>query len=243
MAAGVIAAALLAWMATDRHDDLDAAGTLDLGAAGPRPRARGRLESPSSPLGGAAGLFALFARRGPDAGWWRGTLVAGLVAAPVAATLLAATGLPVFPGALVLAAPGVALAAGAAVTLISGDARLLWGGLALLAVACVATIALRLGSPPQEDWRALAAAVERVRSDDETVVVVPDRSRAAFAYYAPDIQVIRFARNQGAWVAVVADTPSGAIAAARPLVSTPRYALLRQFRYGDGLRLQHWVRP
>ena len=24
---------------------------------------------------------------------------------------------------------------------------------------------------------------------------------------------------------------------------TPRYALLRQFAYGDGLRLQHWVRP
>jgi len=44
-------------------------------------------------------------------------------------------------------------------------------------------------------------------------------------------------------VAVVADTPGGAIAAARPVVSTPRYALLRQFAYGDGLRLQHWVRP
>jgi len=26
-------------------------------------------------------------------------------------------------------------------------------------------------------------------------------------------------------------------------VVTPRYALLRQFKYGEGLRLQHWVRP
>ena len=42
---------------------------------------------------------------------------------------------------------------------------------------------------------------------------------------------------------VVADTPSDAIAAARPVVRTPRYALFRQFRYGDGLRLQHWIRP
>ena len=55
--------------------------------------------------------------------------------------------------------------------------------------------------------------------------------------------MIRFARGEGAWVAVVADTPADAIAAARPVVRTPRYALLRQFRYGDGLRLQHWVRP
>ena len=55
--------------------------------------------------------------------------------------------------------------------------------------------------------------------------------------------MIRYARGEGAWIAVVADTPGGAITAARPFVSTPRYALLRQFRYGDGLRLQHWVRP
>jgi hypothetical protein len=27
------------------------------------------------------------------------------------------------------------------------------------------------------------------------------------------------------------------------VVHTPRYALLRQFRYGEKLRLQHWVRP
>jgi hypothetical protein len=194
-------------------------------------------------LAAAAGLVALFARRGPDGAWWRGALVAGLVIAPVAATLLAAVAVPVFPGALVLAAPGVALAAAGVVMLLVGDVRLLWGSVALLLIACVATNAVRLASGPQEDWRALAAAVERVRQDDETVVVVPDRSRAVFSYYAPGVQVIRFARNRGAWVAVVADTPSGAIAAARPVVRTPRYALLRQFRYGDRLRLQHWVRP
>ena len=75
------------------------------------------------------------------------------------------------------------------------------------------------------------------------LVLVPPSSRDVFAYYAPYVPVVRYARGDGAWIAVVAPTPAGAITAARPFVRTPRYALLRQFRYGDGLRLQHWVRP
>jgi hypothetical protein len=113
----------------------------------------------------------------------------------------------------------------------------------LLVVSAVVTTADRLREPPDKDWRALAAAVERVRSDSETVVVVPARARAVIAYYAPALPLIGHVRGSGGWVAVVADTPDGAIAAARPVVTTPRYALLRQFAYGDGLRLQHWVRP
>jgi hypothetical protein len=165
------------------------------------------------------------------------------MAAPVVATVLAALALPVFPGALVLVAPGVALAAGAATRLLTQDRGLVWAGLAVLGIACAATSAVRLTAPAEEDWRALAAAVERVRRERETVVVVPERARAALAYYAPGVPVIRFARGEGAWVAVIADTPLGAVAAARPVVHTPRYALLRQFRYGEKLRLQHWVRP
>ena len=38
-------------------------------------------------------------------------------------------------------------------------------------------------------------------------------------------------------------SPDASIESARPFVRTPTYALLRQFRYGDRLRLQHWVRP
>ncbi len=113
----------------------------------------------------------------------------------------------------------------------------------MLLVASAVTTTVRLTRTPAEDWQALAAAVERVRGARETVVVVPERSRDAFAYYAPAVPVIRFARGDGAWVAVVASTPAGAITAARPSVRTPTYALLRQFRYGDDLRLQHWVRP
>ena len=100
-----------------------------------------------------------------------------------------------------------------------------------------------MSEPPDEDWRALTAAVKRVRGGNETVVVVPTRARAVVAYYAPYLPLIGQVRGSGGWVAVVADTPDGAIAAARPIVRTPRYALLRQFAYGDRLRLQHWVRP
>ena len=113
----------------------------------------------------------------------------------------------------------------------------------MLLVASAATIAVRLSAPADEDWRALAAAVKRVRGARETVVVVPERSRAAFAYYAPYVPVIRYARGDGAWVAVVAEHAGRRDRGRAPVRQTPRYALLRQFRYGDELRLQHWVRP
>ena len=142
-----------------------------------------------------------------------------------------------------LSAPGVALAAGAAARLLTGTRGLVWAGLALLVVSSAATLAVRLSTAPTEDWRALATAVRRVRGQHETVVVVPPSSRDVFAYYAPYVPVVRYARGEGAWIAVVAPTPAEAITAARPFVRTPRYALLRQFRYGDELRLQHWVRP
>ena len=51
------------------------------------------------------------------------------------------------------------------------------------------------------------------------------------------------AGGAGAWAPDPPDDPASAIALGRRVVRTPRYALLRQFRYGDALRLQHWVRP
>ncbi len=237
-----VATALLAWMAADRYGAPDGAGALDLERLG-RGLARAGSWNPILLVAAIAGLVVLLGGRDSKRDRWRGVLVAALIAAPVGATLLAAVALPVFTGALVLCAPGLALAAGAAVPLLSPTRGLAWAGLALLLVASVVTVAARLSAPPREDWRALASAVVRVRGPRETVVVVPERSRAAFAYYAPSVSVIRYSRGDGAWVAVVADTPARAIEAARPSVRTPRYALLRQFRYGDGLRLQHWVRP
>jgi len=243
LVAGTVAAGLLlAWMAADRLDAPDGTGGLDLEALG-RGMAPAIGWNPVLVAAAIAGIVVLFRARDTASGTWRGVLVASLIAAPVAATLLAAVVLPVHAGALVLCAPGIALAAGAAVPLLSPARGLVWAGLAVLLTASAVTIAVRLTAPADEDWRALAAAVERVRGARETVVIVPERSRDAFAYYARDVPVIRFARSDGAWVAVVASTPTEAIAAARPSVRTPTYALLRQFRYGDDLRLQHWVRP
>ena len=185
-------------------------------------------------IAAAAGLYALFGLPGARSGRWRGVLVAALIAAPLVALLFAALALPVFTGALVLCAPGVALAAGAAAPLLAPVRGLVWAGVALLLVSSAVATADRLREPPDEDWRALTAAVKRVRGGNETVVVVPARARAVVAYYAPYLPLIGQVRGSGGWVAVVADTPDGAIAAARPIVRTPRYALLRQFAYGDG---------
>ena len=244
VAGTVVAGGLLAWMAADRFDVPDGAGALDLADLG-----HGLVDAigrnPVLVIAAAAGVYALFALRGAGArpGRWRGVLVAALIAAPLVALLLAALALPVFTAALVLCAPGLALAAGAVVPLLAPVRGLVWAGVALLLVSSAVTTADRLREAPDQDWRALVVAVKRVRADNETVVAVPDRARAVVAYYAPDLPLVGHVRGSGGWVAVAAGTPDGAIAAARPVVTTPRYALLRQFAYGDGLRLQHWVRP
>ena len=79
-----------------------------------------------------------------------------------------------FTGALVLCAPGIALAAGAAAPLLAPARGLVWAGLALLLVSsAVDDRGPARRAAPHEDWRALAAAVKRVRGGNETVVVVP----------------------------------------------------------------------
>jgi mannosyltransferase len=242
LAGTAVTAFLLAWMAVDRLDR-PGADTLDLPRLG-----RGLLAAGGWNLvlaaGAVAGLVFLFhAAHSAAPERWAGVLVAGLIAAPVAATLLAAVALPVHADALVLTAPGVAIAVGAAALPLSSTRGLVAAGLALLLVASAITITGRLARPVAEDWRALASAVKRVRGPRETVVVLPEGSRAAFAYYAPYMATTRFARGDSAWIAVVAPSSEEAIEASRARVATPRYALLRQFGYGERLRLQHWVRP
>ena len=227
-------------MAADRFDD--PGGGLDLSDLG-RGLAHPLGWNPVLLIAAIVGIVALATTRDDDSWRWRLALVAALIVAPVVATLLAAVALPVHAGALVLCAPGIALAAGATAPLLAPVRGLVWTGLAILLVSSAAPIVVRQTAAPSEDWRALATAVRRVRGPKETVVVLPERSRAAFAYYAPYVAVIGRARGDGAWIAVRAGTPDAAISAARPVVRTPTYALLRQFRYGDELRLQHWVRP
>lgn len=235
-----VAIGLVIWMAVDR---LDApGGSLDLSEVGD-----GLIQalgwSPLLAVAAAAGLAALFAGGPYQAPAWASGLVAGLIVAPALVVIVASTVLPVFSSpALVLCAPGLALAAGASCRLLY-DPAVRWLALGCALAVSALTIGAVLAAQPAEDWHALTAAVHRVRGERESVVVVPERSRAAFAFYAPDAHTSLTARGDGAWVAVAASDPAVAIAIGREAVQTPRYALLRQFRYGNGLRLQHWVRP
>ena len=243
LAGTAFAMLLLAWMAVDRFDSPAGVDALDLSRLGHGLATAGgwNLVLAAGAVAGLAFLFNAAHASAPDR--WVGVLVAALIAAPVAATLLAALAMPVHAGALVLAAPGIALAVGAAAPLLSPTRGLVAAGTALLVVASTATITTRLTRPVDEDWRSLAAAVRSVRGAKETVVVIPASAREAFAYYAPYERTMVGARGDGAWIAVVAGSANEAIEASRPHVVTPRYALLRQFRYGERLRLQHWVRP
>ena len=237
-----VALCLLAWMAADRFET-SGLGALDLESLGRGLVAAGGW-NPVLAVAAVAGIAFLFrAAHSSAPARWVGVLVVTLIATPIVVTLLAAVALPVHAGALVLCSPGIALAVGATALLLSPTRGLVAAGLAVLLIASVVTIASRLREPVNEDWRALAAAVKSAKGPKETVVVLPEGSRAAFAYYAPYLPTIRFARGDGAWVAVTAETAEEAIDASRPSVPTPRYALLRQFRYGQDLRLQHWVRP
>jgi mannosyltransferase len=198
--------------------------------------------SPALLLLGLAGIVVLAAGRAPGASAWKAVLVGGLVVTPLAALLLTATGVPARADrVLVLMAPGLALGTGAAVAGLVERWALVAGG--ALAVAAAATLALHYAAAPVENWRAAVRAVRLVLKPGETVVVAPERARPAFAYYAPDLRTWLRAHGKAAWVVVRAGGPGEAIALGRTVVPTPRYALRRQFRYGNELRLQHWIRP
>jgi hypothetical protein len=162
--------------------------------------------------------------------------------------LLAGTALPVLADrALVVAMPGVALACGPAHAWMGirsrVDRRTLLIVAAATAIVALAWSGAWLAGPSIEDWRAALAEVRRRSGASEVVVVVPDRSRSAAQYYAPGTPLRLQARGESAWVLVREHDSSTAIAAARSVVKTPRYALAEQQRYGDDLQLQHWVRP
>jgi mannosyltransferase len=233
---------LLAAAAIDRADAVDGAGPFSLAdLAHGVFRASG--ENPVLLALAALGLGLLAAGRTPAAEAWQAVLVWGLVAAPAAAVLVAATFVPVFPRlALVACAPGLALACGAAVAWIPVRAAA-WAVVGALAVASVVGFVRWYAGTPAEDWRAAAAAIERDLGDADTVVVVPERARPAFAHAAPEIRLSGRVRGDGGWVIVRSDDDLEAVELARSAVDTPRYALLSQRRLGSDLVLQRWVRP
>jgi mannosyltransferase len=236
-----VALPLVVVTALDRRDAVDGAPQLDLldVATGV---GRGVGWNFVLLVAGAAGIGLAAAGRVPGAELWHAVLAGGLALAPVLALLVAALALPVYPDhVLVLTVPGLALGAGALVAAL--PTRWATATAAALTAAAGATLVLWYLSEPAEDWRTAARDAERLRADNETIVVVPARARPAFAYYAPRARTWQRANGEGAWVLVRAPGDAEAIELARSAVATPRYALAEQATHGDDLRLQHWVRP
>ncbi len=188
------------------------------------------------------GVVVLVRRTGDGVGRWKPVLVGGLALAPLVAVLVAGVALPVFPRtALTVCAGGLALAAGIGLVAIPERRLQLAAGGCLAAIAA-ATLVAGAVREDAEDWRAAAALVLSQQSRGDTVVVLPERARFAFAYYAPELRVARVGRGDAVSV-VVAGPPGDATAVARTVVSPPRYALLSQDASGGSLVVQRWIRP
>jgi hypothetical protein len=150
--------------------------------------------------------------------------------------------LPVYPReALVVAAGGIAVATGIGLAALT-DRGLQVAALIAVAVVAVAAFVTAGLREPVEDWREATRIARIGASPRSSVVVLPARARAAFAYYAPDVRTAVAGRGDAATV-VVAGDPAAAVAAARTVVSPPRYALLEERRAGSRLVVQRWVRP
>jgi mannosyltransferase len=226
----------------DRADAPDGAGALSLHDIG-LGVGRALGWSPVVVALGVWGVVALVRRsHASGTGLWQPVLIAGLAVMPLVAVLVAGIALPVYPrAALTVAAGGVALAAGIGLVSIP-DRGLRLASAAAVAVVAVAALATAAAEGPKEDWRAAARLVDAKTTARDTVVVIPARSRAALAYYAPELRPTVVGRGESVTV-VIAGDPSVAVARARPVVSPPRYALLSQQEAGSALVVQRWVRP
>lgn len=226
----------------DRADAADGAGPLSLHDIG---LGVGRALGWSPVVAALAlwGVVVLVRRsHASGKGLWQPVLVAGLAVMPLVSVLVAGVGLPVFPRtALTVAAGGVALAAGVGLVSIP-DRGLRIVSAAAVAVVAIAALATAAAEGPKEDWRAAVRLVRAKTTARDTVVVLPARSAAALAYYAPELRPSLVGRGEGVTV-VVAGAPAFAMASARPVVSPPRYALLSEQEAGSALVVQRWVRP
>jgi dolichyl-phosphate-mannose-protein mannosyltransferase len=231
---------LLVAAAVDRADAPDAAGPLEPGdvVAG---IGRAIGWNPVVPVLAVWGVIVL-TRRSVPGGRWRPVLVAGLAVMPLVFVVAAGLALPVFPRvALTVAAGGLALGAGIGLVAIPDRGIRLTAG-AALAVVAVAALGTAAARDQRENWRAAAHVVLASRRPEDTVVVLPERARAAFSYYAPGLRLSRIGRGDAVFV-VVAGDPRQATASGRQAVSPPRYALLSEAHAGEGLVVQRWVRP
>ncbi len=199
--------------------------------------------SPLLAVLGVGGIVAVSTGRTPGSAPWKAGLVGGMIVAPFVVVVAAGIAMPVFATrALLAGTPGLALGTAAALVAITDRRARLATAVGLFTLAA-AGILVWLAGPAIEDWRAATTSVLHERSANETVLVLPTRSAAAVGYYAPSLALSGQARGAGAWVFVASASSSKAIAAARRVVKTPRYALLSQERYGSDLLVQHWIRP
>jgi mannosyltransferase len=232
---------LLTAAGVDRWDAPDGAGPFELGDVG---AGIGRALGWSPVVAALAvwGVIALHRRSEPDRGRWKAVLVAGLAVMPILFVLAAGVVLPVYPRtALTVAAGGLALGAGVGLFAITDSGIRLATG-AALAVVAIAALGTAAARDQPENWRAAAKLVQGRTSAKDTVVVLPDRARAAFSYYAPGLRLSRVGRGDAVFV-VVAGDPRQATRSGRQVVSPPRYALLSEQHAGDDLVVQRWVRP
>lgn len=225
----------------DRADAADGAGPLELRDIGV---GVGRALGWSPIVAALAvwGVITLYRRSSDEEGRWKPVLVGGLALLPLVGVLVAGIALPVFPRtALTVAAGGVALAAGVGLVSIA-DRGLRLASAAAVGVVAVAALATAAAENPRQDWRAAARVTRAKTTPRDTVVVIPERGRVALSYYAPDLRTSLAGRGEAVTV-VVAGDPDLAVAAARQVVSPPRYALLSEQAAGSELVVQRWVRP
>ena len=225
----------------DRTEAQDGAGPVELRDVGV---GVGRALGWSPLVAGLAvwGVVVLYRRSGSRYGDWKTVLVAGLAVMPLVAVLAAGVVLPVYPrDALVVAVGGIALAAGVGAVSIA-DRRYRVAVLAAVGVVAAASLVGTAVREAGEDWRAAARIARATATPGDSVVVLPVRARSALEYYAPDLPTRLVGRGDGVTV-IVAGDPSQAAAAARGVVSPPRYALLEERRAGRRLVVQRWVRP
>lgn len=225
----------------DRADAQDGAGPLELGDLGVGVGNGAAWNVVVAALA-VWGVVLLCRRVSDGRGVWRPVLVGGLAVAPVAAVLVAGIALPVYPrAALTVCAGGLALGAGIGLVGIA-DRRVRLAASGALALIALVALVVDVAREAPENWRAAAALVRRQSTPRSTVVVLPERARPAFAYYAPELRLARVGRGNAVSV-VIAGDPDAATTTARAVVSPPRYALLSQDAEGTSLVVQRWVRP
>ncbi len=231
----------LAAAVVDRADAPDGAGTLELADVG-RGVARALGWSPIVAALAVWGAILLVRRSRQGRGLWKAVLVTGLAIGPLVALLVAGVALPVYPvPSLTVAAAGLSLAAGVGLVAVT-DRALRLAAAAAVAVVAVAALGTAVVRDPAENWRRAARLVRASATPRDTVVVIPERGRAPFSYYAPELRLSRVGRGAAVFVVIDGD-PALAATTARQVVTPPRYALLTQESAGSGVVVQRWVRP